>query len=60
MLVLSGVFMGMTFAVFVVYGALAHRLRAAVVASPRIRKWMQRSFAGIFAALGINLAFSSR
>lgn len=60
MLVLSGVFMAMTFAVFVVYGALAHRLRAIVAASPRIRKWIQRSFAGIFAALGINLAFSSR
>jgi threonine/homoserine/homoserine lactone efflux protein len=60
MLVLSAVFMAMTFVVFVAYGAVAHRLRAAVAASPRVRRWMQRSFAGVFAALGINLAFSSR
>ena len=59
MLVLSAVFMAMTFVVFVAYGAVAHRLRAVVAASPRVRQWMHRGFAGVFAALGINLAFSS-
>ncbi|MBA3479144.1 MAG: LysE family translocator [Lautropia sp.] len=60
MLVLSGLFMAMTFVVFVVYGVMAHRLRATVAGSARIRRWIQRGFAGIFAALGVNLALSGR
>jgi threonine/homoserine/homoserine lactone efflux protein len=60
MLVLSAVFMAMTFAVFVVYGALAHLFRTAVVESPRVQAWLRRAFAGAFAGLGINLALSDR
>ena len=60
MLVLSGVFMAMTFAVFVVYGFLAHAFRRAVVESPRVQAWLRRSFAAAFAGLGANLALSDR
>jgi threonine/homoserine/homoserine lactone efflux protein len=60
MLVLSGVFMAMTFVVFVIYGFMAHNVRAAVAQSPRVQRWIQRTFAGAFAGLGVNLALSER
>lgn len=58
MLVLSGVFMAMTFAVFVVYGLLADAFRGVVLESPRVQDWLRRGFAGCFAGLGANLALS--
>jgi threonine/homoserine/homoserine lactone efflux protein len=60
LLLLSGVFMAMTFAVFVVYGLLAHAFRRAVIESPRVQRWLRRGFAAAFAALGLNLALSQR
>jgi threonine/homoserine/homoserine lactone efflux protein len=60
LLVLSGVFMAMTFAVFVVYGFLAHAFRKAVVASPRVQAWLRRGFAAAFVGLGANLALSDK
>jgi threonine/homoserine/homoserine lactone efflux protein len=60
LLVLSGVFMAMTFAVFVVYGILAHAFRRAVIDSPRVQAWLRRSFAAAFAGLGAQLALSER
>ncbi|MEX2130848.1 MAG: LysE family translocator [Pseudohongiellaceae bacterium] len=57
---LSGVFMAMTFAVFVVYGLLAHAFRKAVIESPRVQAWLRRGFAGAFAGLGAQLAVSER
>jgi threonine/homoserine/homoserine lactone efflux protein len=60
LLLLSGVFMLMTLVVFMIYGALAHGVRAWVVGSPRVLRWLQRGFAGVFAALGANLALSDR
>ena len=60
MLVLSAVFMAMTFAVFVVYGLLANVFRRAVIESPRVQNWLRRSFAAAFAGLGLNLAFAQR
>jgi threonine/homoserine/homoserine lactone efflux protein len=60
MLVLSGVFMAMTFAVFVVYGLLANVFRRAVIESPRVQNWLRRSFATAFAGLGLNLALAQR
>ena len=60
MLLLSAVFMAMTFLVFVAYGFLAHAFRAAVIESPRVQAWLRRSFAAAFAALGANLALSDR
>jgi len=60
MLLLSSVFMAMTFAVFVVYGLLANVFRRAVIESPRVQNWLRRSFAATFAGLGLNLAFAQR
>ena len=60
MLELSGVFMAMTFAVFVVYGLFAASVRDRVVTRPRVMAWLRRSFAAGFAALGARLAFAER
>lgn len=60
MLILSGVFMAMTFLVFVAYGCLAHAFRSAVIESPRVQSWLRRSFAATFAGLGANLACADR
>ncbi|NBF11831.1 LysE family translocator [Pseudomonas sp. Fl4BN1] len=60
MLLLSGVFMAMTFFVFVLYGLLADLFRTAVIESPKVQNWLRRSFAASFAGLGLNLAFAQR
>jgi len=60
LLTLSGVFMAMTFGVFVLYGLLAHAFRQAVIESPRVQSWLCRSFAAAFAGLAIDLALSDR
>lgn len=59
MLLLSVVFMAMTLAVFVLYGLLADAVRRYVVNAPRVVTWLQRSFAAVFAALGIKLALTA-
>jgi threonine/homoserine/homoserine lactone efflux protein len=60
MLVLSGVFMLMTFVVFVGYGLFAAAIRDHVISRPRVLTWMRRAFAGAFAALGAKLALADR
>jgi len=60
MLLLSGVFMGLTLVVFVIYGLLASKLRDRVISSPKIVEWLQRGFAGAFALLAARLAFQQR
>ena len=60
LLMLSGVFMAMTFAVFVVYGLLAHAFRRLVIESPPVQSWLRRGFATAFAGLGANLAIAER
>ncbi|MBI4995948.1 MAG: LysE family translocator [Rhodocyclales bacterium] len=60
LLVLSAVFMAMTFVVFVAYGFLAHGFRHAVIESPRVQSWLRRGFAASFAGLGANLAFTDK
>lgn len=60
LLVLSGVFMAMTFGVFVAYGLLAHAFRQTVVESPRVQTWLRRGFAATFIGLAANLALSDR
>jgi threonine/homoserine/homoserine lactone efflux protein len=60
MLVLSAVFMAMTFAVFAVYALFAAAVRERVVESPRVLAWMRRSFAAAFVALGAKLAVAER
>jgi len=57
---LSLVFMGMTLLIFILYGIFAHGLRRYVVNSPTTFKWTQRSFALIFAILGLKLATTSQ
>lgn len=60
MLELSGVFMAMTFVVFVGYGLFAAAIRTHVISRPRILTWMRRTFAAAFVALGAKLAFAER
>ncbi len=55
-LLLSAVFMLITLIVFVVYGVLASAVRNFVLQSPKTLFWLRRSFAVIFAALGVRLA----
>jgi threonine/homoserine/homoserine lactone efflux protein len=56
MLLLSAVFMLITLVVFVVYGILASAVRQYVIQSPKVILWLRRSFAVVFAALGLRLA----
>lgn len=60
MLLLSAVFMLMTFAVFALYGLFAASIRDHVITRPRVLTWMRSSFAAAFAALGAKLAFADR
>jgi len=60
LLLLSAVFMAMTFAVFVVYGFMAHAFRDLVIESSRVQRWLRYSFAAAFAGLGAKLALSGR
>ena len=60
MLLLSAVFMLMTFVVFVGYGLFAASIRDHVISRPRVLTWMRRTFAAAFVALGARLAFADR
>ena len=60
MLVLSGVFMLMTFVIFVGYGLFAASIRDHVISRPRVLTWMRRSCAAAFVALGARLALTDR
>jgi threonine/homoserine/homoserine lactone efflux protein len=60
MLELSAVFMLLTFAVFVGYGIFAAAIRTRVIARPGVLRWLRRSFAAAFAALGAKLALAER
>jgi threonine/homoserine/homoserine lactone efflux protein len=60
MLMLSAVFMLMTFVVFAAYGLFAASVRDHVISRPRVMTWMRRTFAGAFASLGAKLAFMER
>jgi threonine/homoserine/homoserine lactone efflux protein len=60
MLALSGIFMLMTFVVFVGDGLFAASIRDQVISRPRVLTWMRRSIAGAFVGLGAKLAFSDR
>lgn len=60
MLGLAAVFMLLTFAIFVGYGAFAATTRHYVVSKPRVMLWMKRGFAGAFGVLGLRLAMSDR
>ncbi|QGX99413.1 LysE family translocator [Roseovarius faecimaris] len=56
MIAMGAVFMAMTFGVFVLYGIFAAAARTHILGSARIMRWLNRSFAAIFAALAARLA----
>lgn len=58
MLMLSAVFMAMTFVVFAVYGVLASSIRHRIVARPGLMVGLNRAFALAFFALGAKLALA--
>ena len=60
MIWLGGVFMAMTFVVFVGYGLLAATVRDKVMARPRVLSLLRYGFAASFAALGAKLALAER
>ena len=60
MLVLSGVFMALTFIVFVGYGVFAAAMRRHVISRPAVVNWMRRTFAAAFVAMGAKLALAER
>jgi threonine/homoserine/homoserine lactone efflux protein len=60
LLILSAVFMTMTLFFFILYGLLANYVRNYIISSPKIIVWLQKSFAAIFAALGVKLAITTQ
>ncbi len=56
MIGLGTIFMVMTFAVFILYGAFAAKARDLILGSERVMTWLNRTFAGIFALLAGRLA----
>jgi threonine/homoserine/homoserine lactone efflux protein len=60
MLEMSGVFMLLTFMVFVGYGLFAASIRSHVISRPRVLTWLRRTFAAAFIALGARLALADR
>lgn len=57
MVLLGAIFMALTFVIFVLYGVFAAFTRTWLLQSKSVMLWLNRSFAGIFAALGLRLAF---
>jgi len=60
MVVLSSVFMLMTFIIFVAYGCLAHQVSSYFTSSPRAIRKIQQTFAVTFACLGLKLALTEQ
>lgn len=60
MLLLSGVFMALTFVVFTGYGVFAATMRRHVISRPLVISWMRRTFAAAFLAMGAKLALAER
>lgn len=56
LIVLSSIFMLMTFFVFIIYGVLANIFRKFVIESKSIQQILRYSFAAIFVSLGIKLS----
>ncbi|MBJ7536291.1 LysE family translocator [Marinomonas transparens] len=60
MLLLGGIFMGMTCLVFTFYGLLASHVRQYLMGSSQITQYLQRCFSASFALLATKLAFTDR
>jgi threonine/homoserine/homoserine lactone efflux protein len=57
---LSGVFMAMTLAVFIIYGLLADSVRGYIISSPGMMKYIKRSFAVVIGFFGVKLALAEK
>jgi len=57
---LGGVFMAMTFVIFVLYGVAAATVRDQVMSRPSVLAILRRLFAGAFVLLGLRLALTER
>jgi len=60
MIILSAVFMGITFIVFAAYGLLASGISAYLMNSSKVLKRFQQAFAVILAAFAVKLALSEK
>lgn len=60
MILLSAVFMGITFIVFALYGILASGISAYLMNSSKVVKRLQQAFAVILAGFALNLALSEK
>ncbi|WP_420408804.1 LysE family translocator [Hoeflea sp.] len=60
MLALAGVFMALTFAVFLIYGLLAAQARDRMLSRPQVLRWAKRGFASAFCAIRLKLALAER
>ncbi len=60
LLILTAVFMLLTFIIFVVYGSAAAFLRRHIVRKPSLVSWFKRVFAGTFGLLGLKLALAEK
>ena len=60
MFILSGIFRGMTFFIFIIYGLFANSRRIYIINSPKIMKKIQQTFSIIFVILGVKLAVVER
>ena len=60
MLALGFAFMLMTLGIFIIYGLMASYLKEYLVRYEKVSLAFQRGFAGLFAILGLKLAFSDR
>lgn len=60
MALLGGVFMAMTFAVFIVYGMFAALVGEKVLRSDTVMLWMRRAVATTFAGFGLRLALAEQ
>jgi threonine/homoserine/homoserine lactone efflux protein len=60
LIILSLIFMLMTLIVFVLYGLSATSVRQYVTRSPNTIRWLQRSFAVVFATIGLKLAMTEQ
>lgn len=56
MVLLSVIFMALTFVIFAGYGAFAAAARTHIVSRPGVMRWMARGFAGAFVVMGVRLA----
>ncbi|HEX2146580.1 MAG TPA: LysE family translocator, partial [Pseudorhizobium sp.] len=60
MLLLSGMFMALTFIVFAGYGVFAASMRRHVISRPSVVGWARRTFAAAFVIMGAKLALAER